>query len=340
MCIFVNMIFLTGGTGLVGSHILLMLCRENISVRALKRKKSTLNICKKVFKYYNTSHLFNKIDWCDGDINNVPLLEKYMASCDMVIHAAALVSFYRYDINNLKKTNIEGTANIMNVALELNIKKCIYISSVATLGRDLVNHKVDEDCIFKMSNKESNYAISKYFAEQEVWRASNEGLDVVILNPSIILGPGDWNKGSSKIFQKIYNGLKFYTTGSTGYIDVIDIANIVLLFLRNDIKNQRFILNGTNMNYRDAFNLIADEFGVKRATIKVTPFLKEIAWRFENFKSFFTNRPALLTKETAESSMRNSQYSTAKIKRILNYEFISFEESIKKYCLFFKQDLL
>ena len=340
MCIFVIMIFLTGGTGLVGSHILLILCRENIAVRALKRNTSALDISKKVFNYYNANHLFNKIEWCDGDLNDIPSLELNMASCDVVIHAAALVSFYKRDIHNLKKTNIEGTANIMNVALDFNIKKCIYISSVATLGRDAALDEVDENCAFKMANKESNYAISKYFAEQEVWRASNEGLDVVILNPSIILGPGNWDKGSSKIFQKIYNGLKFYTHGSSGYVDVIDIANIVLLFLNNNIKNQRFILNGTNIKYRKAFNLIADEFGVALATIEVTPLVKEFAWRFERLKSFFTNKPPLLTKETAESSMRNIRYSTAKIKRILNYDFIPFEESIKKYCNFFKQDLL
>ncbi len=340
MCIFVFMIFLTGGTGLVGSHILMSLLKDNFNVKALRRETSELDSCKKVFSYYNLEALYNNINWCIGNIDDVVLLEEQMSECDVVIHAAALVSFHKKDIDNLKKHNIEGTANVMNIALSLNYKKCIYISSVATLGRETISKQVDESCVFKFNNQESNYSYSKYYAEQEVWRASNEGLEVVILNPSIILGPGNWEKGSSKIFQRIYQGLKFYTTGSSGYVDVIDIANITLLFLKNNIVNERFVLNGTNISYRDAFDLIADEFGVKRATIKVTPLLKELAWRLEKIRSFIINKPSLLTKETAASSMRNVSYSSEKIKNLLDYNFISFEDSVKRCCKFFKQDLI
>jgi len=340
MCIFVIMIFLTGGTGLVGSHILLKLCEKNISVRALKRPSSSLNVCRKIFHYYERQDLFNTIEWCTGNINDVPFLESSMSSCEYIIHAAALVSFNKSDLENLKKINIEGTSNIMNVALDLDIKKCIYISSIATLGINPNIEEINEDCDFKFTNKESNYSISKYYAEQEVWRACHEGLDVVILNPSVILGPGDWKKGSSKIFQRIFNGLKFYTAGSTGFVDVIDIANITILFLHNNIKNERFILNGTNLKYRDAFNLIADEFSVKRASIKVTPLIKELAWRLEAIRSFFLQNSPLLTKETAEGSMTIKSYSSTKIKEKLDYNFISFNDSIKKYCKFFKSELL
>ena len=340
MCIFVIMIFLTGGTGLVGSHILLKLCEKNIPVIALKRPSSSLDVCRKIFDYYDSHYLFNSIEWCTGDINDVPFLESNMSSCDYIIHAAALVSFNKSDLENLKKINIEGTSNIMNVALGLDIKKCIYISSIATLGINPNIEKITEECDFKFTNKESNYSISKYYAEQEVWRACHEGLDVIILNPSVILGPGDWNKGSSKIFQRIFKGLKFYTLGSTGFVDVVDIANIVIIFLKNNIKNERFILNGTNLKYRDAFSLIADEFGVKRASIKVTPLIKELAWRLEAIRSFFLQKSPLLTKETAESSMSIKSYSSAKIKKILAYNFIPYNDSVKKYCKFFKRDLI
>ena len=228
----------------------------------------------------------------------------------------------------------------MNVALGLDIKKCIYISSIATLGISPNMQEINEECDFKFTNKESNYSISKYYAEQEVWRACHEGLDVIILNPSVILGPGDWNKGSSKIFQRIFNGLKFYTAGSTGFVDVIDIANITILFLHNNIKNQRFILNGTNLKYRDAFNFIADEFSVERASVKVTPLIKELAWRLESIRSFFLQTSPLLTKETAESAMSKKSYSSSKIKKVLDYNFISFNDSIQKYCKFYNSDLL
>jgi len=340
MRIFVFMIFLTGGTGLVGSHILLKLCKQKMSVKALKRPSSSLDICRKIFDYYECQDLFNNIQWCTGDINDVPFLESSMSSCDYVIHAAALVSFNKSDLENLKKVNIEGTSNIMNVALDLDIKKCIYISSIATLGTNASSQEINEECNFKFTNKESNYSVSKYYAEQEAWRACHEGLDVVILNPSVILGPGDWDKGSSKIFQRIFNGLKFYTLGSTGFVDVVDIANITILFLHNNIKNERFVLNGTNLKYRDAFNLIADEFGVKRASIKVTPLIKELAWRLESMRSFFLQNSPLLTKETAESSMSIKSYSSSKIKKKIDYNFISFNDSVKKYCKFFKRDLI
>jgi len=340
MRIFVFMIFLTGGTGLVGSHILLKLCKQKMSVKALKRPSSSLDICRKIFDYYECQDLFNNIQWCTGDINDVPFLESSMSSCDYVIHAAALVSFNKSDLENLKKVNIEGTSNIMNVALDLDIKKCIYISSIATLGTNASSQEINEECNFKFTNKESNYSVSKYYAEQEAWRACHEGLDVVILNPSVILGPGDWDKGSSKIFQRIFNGLKFYTLGSTGFVDVVDIANITILFLHNNIKNERFVLNGTNLKYRDAFNLIADEFGVKRASIKVTPLIKELALRLESMRSFFLQNSPLLTKETAESSMSIKSYSSSKIKKKIDYNFISFNDSVKKYCKFFKRDLI
>ena len=152
MCIFVIMIFLTGGTGLVGSHILLKLCENNIPVRALKRQSSSLNICKKVFNYYNRQDLFNTIEWCTGNINDVPFLESSMSSCDYIIHAAALVSFNKSDLEDLKRINIEGTSNIMNVALGLDIKKCIYISSIATLGISPNMQEINEECDFKFTN--------------------------------------------------------------------------------------------------------------------------------------------------------------------------------------------
>ena len=340
MCIFVYMIFLTGGTGLVGSHILMMLIQDNISVKALKRSSSRLEVCRKVFSYHNLEHKFGEIQWCDGDINDIISLENHMKDCETIVHAAALVSFNKSDLEILRKVNIEGTANVMNTALNFKYKRCIYISSVATLSREINFQNVDESCYFEPHKDTSNYAFTKYYAEQEVWRASNEGIDVVILNPSIILGPGDWDKGSSKIFQRIFNGLKFYSTGSSGYVDVIDVAQIAKSLIFSNIKNERFILNGINIKFKEAFNLIADELNVERAHIKVTPFLKELAWRLEIARSFLTGNRPLLTKETANSAMKNVSYSSEKVKEKLKYEFISFDKTVKDCCRFYKQDLV
>ena len=333
------MIFVTGGTGLVGSHILLRLAKEGIPCKALKRETSSLQICENVFSHYDAKELFAKINWIQGDVTDIPSLEKAMEGCSRVLHCAAIVSFHSSDAELMRKVNIEGTANVVNVALSKGIKKLGYVSSIAALGRNSTVGIVNEECYFQATKLDSNYALSKYYAEQEVWRASQEGLDVVITNPSVILGPGDWEKGSSQIFKKIYSGLKFYTPGSTGYVDVVDVANSLVDLLLSSSKNERFIVNGANLKYRDCFDRIAIVFGRPKASIQVNPFLKELAWRFELVRSFITSKKPLLTKETANSAMIDGAYSTKKIKKEIDFQFTPIEQTIKKYCDWFIADL-
>ena len=333
------MIFVTGGTGLVGAHILLELSNKGEDFIALRRESSSLLVCEKIFKYYNAQELFSKINWYNGDINDIPSLEEGMQKCDFVIHAAALVSFVSSDLEALRKINIEGTKNIVNVALKFKIKKLAYVSSIATLGLYKKGALIDEDTPFIASKRISNYALSKYYAEQEIWRGSAEGLDVVIVNPSVILGPGEWQKGSSQIFQKIYNGLPFYSTGSTGYVDVSDVAEILVKLLFSKFKNHRYILNAANLTYQECFGRIADGLNKPRAKYKVNNFLKEIAWRVEAVRYFITGRRPLITKETANSSMINKAYSNNKICKELNFKFTDINVTIKKYCDWFIRDL-
>ena len=329
------MIFVTGGTGLVGSHVLLKLSQQSREFKALKRRDSSLEICERIFNYYNENDLFFQINWVDGDVNDIASLEEGMQNCSFLLHCAGVVSFSPFDIELLKKVNIEGTANVMNVALSSGIKKAGFVSSIAALGRNSTIGVVDEESHFKITKEESNYAISKYFSEQEVWRASAEGLDVVIINPSVILGPGNWDKGSAQIFQKIYKGLKFYTNGSTGYVDVDDVAESLIQILFSDIKNERFIINGANLKYRDCFDRIAVALGKTKASIEVGPFLKEVAWRIEAVKSLITGKSPLITKETANSAMTETTYSTSKIEQRLNFHFTDIDKTIKKYANWF-----
>jgi len=333
------MIFVTGGTGLVGSHILLELSQKGEQFKALKRDSSSLSICENIFKHYNAEDLFEKINWVVGDVNDIPSLTDGMQDCEQLIHCAAVISFQSSDAELLKKVNIEGTANVMNVALSSRVKKVGFVSSIAVLGRNSTEGIVDEECHFKHTKLDSNYALSKYYAEQEVWRAAQEGLDVVIVNPSVILGPGDWSKGSSQIFQKIHSGLKFYTPGSTGYVDVVDVANSLVALLFSDVKNERFIVNGANLKYQDCFDRIALALKKPKATIKVTPFLKEVAWRLELLRSLVTGKSPLLTKETANSAMTDSSYSTSKIEQAISYQFTDIDATIKKYAAWFIADL-
>ena len=332
------MIFVTGGTGLVGSHVLLLLVKQKKEVKALKRKSSSKKLCKKIFDYYELGDLFNKIAWVEGDVNDISSLNDGISGCNFLIHCAGHVSFYKSEFENLKKINIEGTSNVVNAALKQGVKKLAYVSSIATLGSTDDTSLIDEECHFKEIKNQSNYAQTKYLAELEVWRASAEGLDMVIINPSVILGPGDWSKGSSQIFEKIYNGLRFYTSGSTGYVDVMDVADAIVKLLFSKIKNDRFIVNGANLTYRDCFDRIAISLGKRKATIKVTPFLKEFAWRFEAVKSLITGKKPLLTRETANSAMTNKSFSSSKIEQKFGFKHRDIDETIEKYSKWFIAD--
>ena len=332
------MIFLTGGTGLVGAHVLLKLMQNGQSVRALKRTQSKLSVVNRIFSYYNEEGLFKTIDWVDGDILDILSLRDVMKGCKKVIHCAAIVSFDKSDYNQMMKNNIQGTANIVNTSLEVNILKLIHVSSIATLSSKTSPLEKTEESYFETSKSNTQYALSKYLAEQEVWRGIQEGLPSVIVNPSVILGPGDWSKGSSQLFEKVWDGLKFYTSGSTGYVDVLDVANIIVTLMDSHISNQRFIINAENLAYKTVFDWIAEELNRPKAHIKVTPLLKEIAWRLEKVKSTFTGKKPLITKETANKSMTNSAYSNKKICAALSYEFIPIRESIKKYGKWFLAD--
>ena len=331
------MIFLTGGTGLVGAHILLKLTESGQKVKALKRKRSSLTVIKNIFSHYKKTNLLQSIEWIEGDLLDLFSLQGGIKGCNTVIHCAAIVSFNPKDFKKMMKINVEGTANIVNICLENNIDKLAYVSSIATLN-DEKNQVRTEDSFWKESKSNSQYAKSKYLSEQEVWRGIEEGLNSIIVNPSVILGPGDWKKGSSQMFEKVWKGLKFYSLGSTGYIDVVDVAKCVVKLLEKEIINERFILNAENKKYRDIFDSIAENLNKPKPHIKVSPLIKEIAWRIEWLKSFITNKSPLITKETANTAMKNKSFSNQKIIKALDYKFIPIEESIKHYSQWFLEE--
>ena len=331
------MIFLTGGTGLVGAHILLKLTESGQKVKALKRKRSSLTVIRNIFSHYKKTDLLKSIEWIEGDLLDLFSLQEGINGCNAVIHCAAIVSFNPKDFKKMMKINVEGTANIVNICLENNIEKLAYISSIATLN-DEKNQVRTEDSFWKESKSNSQYAKSKYLSEQEVWRGIEEGLNSIIVNPSVILGPGDWKKGSSQMFEKVWRGLKFYSSGSTGYIDVLDVAKCVVKLLEKEIINERFILNAENIKYRDIFDSIAENLNKPKPHIKVSPLIKEIAWRIEWLMSLITNKSPLITKETANTAMKNKSFSNEKIIKALDYKFIPIEESIKHYSQWFLEE--
>ncbi len=224
------MILVTGATGHLGSHVLYELTHANKFVRALYRDHGKINQVKRIFGYYRSDYptLFNRIEWMQGDINDYNNLLSCMQDVDQVYHTAGLVSFNDNDRKNLNKINIAGTANIVNACLETGVNKLCHVSSIAALGELESNEPVGEDLIWNQGSSASAYAISKYKGEMEVWRGIYEGLNAVIVNPSVIIGPGMWMGPAGQLFNRILKGLNFFPAGSSGYVDVRDVATAMV----------------------------------------------------------------------------------------------------------------
>ena len=256
-----------------------------------------------------------------------------MEGVDTVIHSAAVVSFVKKDRENMYHVNVDGTANVVNIALEKKVRRLIHISSVAALGRTAGGGHVDEDKKWEESKVNTHYAKSKYKAEIEVWRGFSEGLNGVILNPSTILGFGDWNNSSCAIFKNVYKEFRWYTGGINGFVDIEDVSKLVVLFAENDITEQRYVVNGDNWTFQVLQNNIAEAFNKRKPTKTVTPFLMSIAWRLEKFKSFFSGNKPLITKESARVALSKTYFENAKILKALpGFSFTPLEESIKRAC--------
>lgn len=316
------MVLVTGGTGLVGTHLLLHLIENGESVRAIYRTQNNIQKTKSVFELYKKVDLFEKIEWLEADILDVPSLETAFLGIDYVYHCAALISFDPKDEELLRKTNIEGTANMVNFSIAKNVKKFCFISSIAALG-DLAAHEtyITEETDWNPEKPHSDYAISKYGAEMEVWRGLQEGLDVIILNPGVILGPIPKNKthiqGSAELYAKVANGLSFYTLGSTGFVTITDVIKIADVLMKSDIKNERFTLIADNIVFKDILNTIADALKVKRPNIHATPLFMNFLWIADGFFSTLFFQKRRLTKATAKASYSSNLYSNEKIKTAL-----------------------
>jgi len=303
------MILVTGGTGFLGSYIIKHLVEKGYRVRALRRTNKIPS--------WIDAPVFNKVEWVEGDVLDVVSLEDAMEGVDVVIHSAAIVSFAKKDRKAMYQTNVEGTANVVNIALEKNVRRLVHISSVAALGRTAGGGHVNEEKKWEESKVNTHYAKSKYKAEIEVWRGISEGLDAVILNPSTILGYGDWHSSSCGIFKKIHDGFNWYTSGINGFVDVEDVSKAAILLMESSISEQRFVVNGDNWGFRKLQDSIADGFNTKRPAKKATPFLMNVAWRIEKLKSIFTGKNPLLTKESSRVAQSQTYFENAKLLQAL-----------------------
>ncbi|MDA9106851.1 NAD-dependent epimerase/dehydratase family protein [Flavobacteriaceae bacterium] len=329
------MILVTGGTGLVGCHLLYLLVNKNKKIKALHRKNSKIDVVKKVFSYHSDSfeELFQKIQWVEGDINDTESLSEAFKDVTEVYHCAAFISFDSKDLSSLKKINVEGTANIINCSLDHKIEKLCYVSSIAAIG-EKTNKVINEDCEWRENS--NPYSQTKYNAEMEVWRGIYEGLNAVIVNPGVIVGSGFWKRGSGAFITQISRGMKYYPPGSTGFICVEDVVNIMHELMSNNIFSKRFILVAENWSYKDFITKVSSNLELKPPTKKAGKNLMMLALIFDILNSWFNKRRKKLSLASINSSQSKNKYSNAKIKSELNYSFKSVEKAIEETCVNFK----
>jgi nucleoside-diphosphate-sugar epimerase len=320
------MIFVTGASGLVGSHLIKSLLEKGLQVRALYRNN---------IPNFKSAE---KVNWVKGDILDVTSLDEAMQGVQQVYHCAAIVAFTPKQAATMLHANIQGTANVVNACINHQIEKLVYVSSVAALGRIRQDVAVDETMNWTPETSNSVYGQSKYLAEMEVWRGMGEGLNVAIVNPVIILGAGDWNKGSSEIFKSAYDQFPWYTKGVSGFVDVMDVIDAMQLLMNSNVQNQRYIISGANVPYQEIFTRIANVFNKRPPSKKVTPLLAAIVWRLEAIKGMITGKAPLLTKETAATAQAVVHFDNMKfLKAFPEFKYRTVEDTIKRTCAELKE---
>ena len=340
-----TMIFVTGGTGLVGAHVLYELVLAGKKVKALKRKTSDLEQVVKTFSRYSDVpvKLFERIEWVDGDMLDYFSLENILEGITEICHCAAIVAFDPRERQKMITNNVEGTANLVNAALENGVRKICHVSSLAALGRLENGQMVTEETNWMPSKRISGYSESKFFSEAEIWRGIQEGLDAVIVNPSIIFGPANWETGSAKMFKTIWNGLKFYTKGVTGFVDVKDVARAMVLLMKDEnfekAKNQRYLLNSENVSYQDIFGQIADALGKPRPKYFASNLLLSLVGQAATVGSTIIRKPSMISRDSVSNSNAIFRFDGSKITHTIDFSYLPVSESIKQTAGFLKADM-
>lgn len=316
------MILVTGASGLVGSYLVKELIKQGKQVKAIYNSSLPSKEAEK-----------DRLIWIKGDILDVVWLEEIMQDVEQVYHCAAAVTFNSKKKVLLYKVNIDGTANVVNACLHKGVQKLLYVSSVAALSRVKNDELITEQLNTVEEVGPSVYGKTKYLAEMEVWRGISEGLNTVIVNPSLILGAGDWNRGSTKIFQTVYKEFPWYTNGISGFVYVLDVVRAMIILMDSNIHTERVILSADNIAFKELFDTIANSFGKKLPHKKVTPFSAELVWRFEAIKSKITGKDPLLTKETARTAQAKRYFDNSKLKQLLpNFEYIEIKKAVRIIC--------
>ena len=313
------MILVTGASGLLGSYLVEYLSEIAATpIKLLLRNENQ----KSQFKD------LKNVQYSIGDINDISSLEEAFENIEYVFHCAGLISFSPFDKEKLEKINIEGTANIVNMCLWHKVKKLCHVSSVAAIGKSKDGLVSNEEVQWDESDDNSFYGKTKYLGELEVWRGIEEGLNAVIVNPSVIIGPTSWSRSSMKLFDYVKKGNRFYTQGGNNFVDVRDVVELMHKLLFSDISSERYIIAGERITYKKLFELIATALKVKPPYIMAKKWMIDVLRCFSYVKSLITKKHPLITKETSKVSLRKHEYSSQKIISLLDYTFTSMEKTI------------
>lgn len=326
------MILVTGGTGLLGTYLLYELTRKGNKVRVLLRPGK---------KGYEPRNLFNcipdankqlvdQIEWVEGDVLDTFSLHQAIQGVDYVYHCAALISFNPREMKSMLELNVEGTANVVNACLENDVKKLCHVSSIASLGQAEKSEVIEENAKWKTSGTNSGYAVSKYGGEREVWRGIEEGLNAVIVNPSVIIGAGCHKRATNQLFHSIRKFLPFYTSGVNGYVDVRDVAKAMILLMESSISGERYILNSENLSLREFFTKTAEILHKPIPHIAVNGNVMMVFAWFDELRGTLTGTRPLLTRENVRAALSKSYYSSEKFTKTFNFTFRPVDESLKE----------
>jgi len=324
------MILVTGCNGLLGSYIARSLLNKGYAVKGYVRDGADMSLL--------TKEEQSKITWSKGSLFDSNALAHALEGVTKIIHTAAVVSYSPARIKELYAVNVQGTANLINEALVSEVKDFIHVSSIAALGRPAGKEQINEEDLWVDSDYNTHYARSKYLSELEVYRGFEEGLKGFVINPSVILSPGDISKSSAKLFGYVLKGAKYYSKGNLNYIDVRDVCTLLIRLMESDVAvGEKFILNASTVDFKTFFELIAKELGVDPPSKEATTLMKEVLWRVEYLRSLISGEEPLLTKETARLSAAGHQYDHQKIKQLFNYQFYNLDDTVKWVCAELKQ---
>jgi len=316
------MVLVTGASGFLGQHLVRYLSAQGVKVRALYNRHAPAG----------ELNALPGIEWVHCDLLDVTGVEEVMQGISEIYHIAAIVSFDPKKRDEMLHFNPESTANIVNEALQQGIRKIVYVSSVAALGRSGDAEKeITEEEEWGESKYNSVYGISKYLAETEIWRGIGEGLNAAIVNPGIILGAGTGHDLSAQLMKIAYREFPFYSCGLTSFVDAEDVVKAMVMLMDADIENERFILSSGNYFYKEIFTLMAKSLNKKPPRYPANSFMTGLGWRMSKVMSVLSGKRTIITKETALNANMRSYYNNRKfLEAFPGFSYTPIDQSIDR----------